>query len=178
MTTTVSKRGLWKLAVAFCVRFLLLLLIWWVLSASNEAWWFGIPLALVAASASLWLTPAAHYRMRLRHFPAFSGFFLWQSLLAGWDVSRRTLSPRLPLHPAILQLTLQLPPGAPTWWLMLTISLLPGTLSVRLHGQQILEVHCLDDHLDVVGSVRQTEAHIARLFGLPHSDRTGEEATC
>ncbi|AHE97023.1 cation transporter [Thioalkalivibrio paradoxus ARh 1] len=104
--------------------------------------------------------------MRVLRFPGFAAFFLWQSLLAGWDVARRTLDPKLPLQPEILHLPLALPAGAPTWWLMLTISLLPGTLSVRLHQQRVLEVHCLDSRLDVAGSVRETECQIARLYGL------------
>jgi multicomponent Na+:H+ antiporter subunit E len=161
---------------AYGFRLGLLLILWWILSGSNNAWWFGFPLAAAAAGFSLWLTPPARFALRMVRFPAFTAFFLWQSLLAGWDVARRTLHPRLPLHPEILHVALNLPPGAPTWWLMLTISLLPGTLSVRLHGERILEVHCLDSRLDVAGSVRDTELQIARLYGLksgwmPDGDR-------
>ncbi len=151
---------------AYGVRLVLLLVIWWILSGSTEDWWFGLPLAAAAAALSLWLTPPATYRLRLSRLPRFAGFFLGQSLLAGWDVARRTLSPRLPLRPELLSLPLGLPAGAPTWWLMLTISLLPGTLSVRLDRHRMLEVHCLDAGLDVAGSVQTTERHIARLFGV------------
>ncbi len=151
---------------AYGFRLGLLLLLWWILSGSTSDWWFGFPLAAVTAGFSLWLTPPARFMLRPLRFPAFAIFFLWQSLLAGWDVARRTLHPGLPLRPEILHLALNLPPGAPTWWLMLTISLLPGTLSVRLHDQQILEVHCLDSRLDVAGNVHDTEVQIARLYGL------------
>ncbi|AGA31812.1 cation antiporter [Thioalkalivibrio nitratireducens DSM 14787] len=151
---------------AFLLRVGFLLVIWWILTGSGSDWWFGFPLALAAAALSLWLTPPATYRLRPLRFPGFAVFFLWQSLLAGWDVARRTLDPKLPLQPDVLQLPLGLPAGAPTWWLMLTISLLPGTLSVRLHQQRVLEVHCLDARLDVAGSVRDTECQIARLYGL------------
>ena len=152
---------------AYALRLALLLGVWWVLSGSTEDWWFGLPLAVAVAAVSLWLSPPARFRLRLHRMPIFAGFFLWQSLLAGWDVARRTLSPALPLHPEILRLPLVLPEGAPTWWLMLVISLLPGTLSVRLRPDRILEVHCLDSQLDVPGSVRETELQIGRLFGLP-----------
>lgn len=167
-TTSVSVLSRLAQLASFLFRFAVLLLIWWLLSGSQEDWWFGAPLAFAAAAASLWLTPPARYRIRPWHFPAFALFFLWHSLLAGWDVGKRTLTigPRLPLHPAIVELPLRLPRGAPTWWLMLTISLLPGTLSVRLHGRQRLEVHCLDDRQDVIGSIRDTEQRLARLFGL------------
>jgi multicomponent Na+:H+ antiporter subunit E len=56
---------------------------------------------------------------------------------------------------------------------MLVISLLPGTLSVRLHQDRTLEVHCLDSRLDVPGSVRETELQIAQLFGLQTSTADG-----
>jgi multicomponent Na+:H+ antiporter subunit E len=73
----------------------------------------------------------------------------------------------MPLNPDILRLPLILPPGAPTWWLMLTITLLPGTLSVRLHTDRVLEVHCLDADAGIAASVRRTERQLAELFGLP-----------
>ena len=158
---------------AYALRLALLLVVWWILSGSTGDWWFGLPLAIGAAAVSLWLTPPARFRLRLHRMPFFAGFFLWQSLLAGWDVARRTLSPALPLRPEILYLSVILPPGAPTWWLMLVISLLPGTLSIRLHEDRTLEVHCLDSRLDVSGSVRETELQIARLFGLETSTVDG-----
>jgi multicomponent Na+:H+ antiporter subunit E len=151
---------------AYALRLALLLAVWWILTGSTGDWWFGFPLAVVAAAVSLWLTPPGRFRLRPLRMPAFAVYFLWQSLLAGWDVARRTLSPALPLHPEVVHLPLTLPPGAPTWWLMLIISLLPGTLSVRLHEDRSLEVHCLDSRLDIPGSVRETEEQIARLFGL------------
>jgi multicomponent Na+:H+ antiporter subunit E len=151
---------------AYLLRLVLLLLVWWILSGSATDWWFGFPLAAVAAAVSLWLTPPSVHRLRLHRIPVFAAFFLWQSLLAGWDVARRTLSPRLPLRPEVLSVSLHLPAGAPTWWLMLTVSLLPGTLSMRLHPQHILELHCLDARLDVAGHIRETEIQIGRLFGL------------
>ena len=149
---------------AYLLRLGILLAVWWILSGSSSDWWFGLPLAILAAAVSLWLTPPGRFLLRPQHIPGFAAFFLWQSLLAGWDVAKRTLSPALPLHPEILRIPMALPPGAPTWWLMLTISLLPGTLSVRLHRDRILEVHCLDSLLDVAGSVRETETQLARLF--------------
>lgn len=155
------------LAKAFLFRLGILLVIWWALTDGGGGWWFGFPLATVAAVTSVWLTPAARYHLRLARIPVFALYFLQQSLLAGWDVARRIVAPRMPLNPDILRLPLILPPGAPTWWLMLTISLLPGTLSVRLHTDRVLEVHCLDADAGIAASVRRTERQLAELFGLP-----------
>ncbi len=155
------------LAKASLSRLSILLVIWWILTDGTGAWWFGLPLATVATVTSVWLTPPARYRLRLTRIPGFALYFLQQSLLAGWDVARRIVAPRMPLNPEILRLPLILPSGAPTWWLMLTITLLPGTLSVRLHTDRVLEVHCLDADAGIAASVRRTERQLAELFGLP-----------
>ena len=145
-------------------RLALLIALWWTLTDGGAGWYFGLPLAIVATLVSLWLTPPAVHRLRLPQLPVFALYFIRQSLLAGWDVAGRTLSPNLPLQPALLEMPLKLPDGAPTWWLMITISLLPGTLSVQLDGRT-LTLHCLDAGQDVEANVRQAEHHIAALFG-------------
>ncbi|HRP23831.1 Na+/H+ antiporter subunit E [Thauera sp.] len=149
---------------AFSFRALALLLLWWMLSG-GAGWLFGTAAAALAAALSLRLTPPAAHRLRARRLPAFVAFFLLQSLRAGWDVARRTLHPALPLDPGLLSVAPRLPEGAPGWWLMLVISLLPGTLSVQRRGSS-LEIHCLDAGLDVESDVRHAEAQIARLFGI------------
>ena len=149
---------------ALLLRFALLCALWAVL-ANGEGWAFGVPGALIAAWLSLRLAPASAWRLRLLAVPRFVGWFLLQSLRAGWDVAWRTLHPALPLDPGMVRHCPTLPAGAPTWWLMLVISLLPGTLSVRLEGD-MLELHCLDAHGEISADVQRAEAEIARLFGL------------
>ena len=150
--------------LAVLIRTTLLAGIWWMLTENRGGWGFGVLAALAIACISLRLTPPATHTLRVLHIPGFFVFFLVQSLRAGWDVAVRTVSPSLPLQPTILSVPLTLPAGAPTWWLMLVVSLLPGTLSTHLKDRS-LEVHCLDERLDVVGGVRETERRLARLFG-------------
>ncbi|MBM9535688.1 Na+/H+ antiporter subunit E [Desulfobulbus alkaliphilus] len=162
-----SRHGHKLLAVL--IRTALLVVIWWVLTENQGGWVFGILSALMIACCSLLLTPPATHRLRVHRLPGFFLFFLVQSLRAGWDVAVRTVRPSLPLQPAILSVPLMLPAGAPTWWLMLVVSLLPGTLSAHLDGRT-LELHCLDEGLDVVADVREAERHLALLFGqIPSS---------
>lgn len=137
----------------------------WAVLANGEGWGFGVPVALGSAWLSLRLAPPSQHRIRLAALPRFAGWFLLQSLRAGWDVARRTLHPALPLNPGMIRLRPALPTGAPTWWLMLVISLLPGTLSVRMAGGT-LELHCLDLEGDVTGDFARTERELLRLFGL------------
>lgn len=147
------------------LRFVLLATCWWILTEGAGGWEIGLPVAAGVSLVSLWLTPVATFRLNLLQLPSFIGFFLIQSLRSGWDVARRTLQPEMPLYPAIVRVPLNLPPGAPTWWLMITLNLLPGTLNVRLDRQQReLEIHCLDMRMDVHADVARTEAQLSRLF--------------
>lgn len=155
-----------RLIGALLARVALLALTWWMLVGGTDGWGFGCVAVVTIAILSLRLSPPAGCTPRLRHVPGFLLFFLFQSLLAGGDVALRTVSPRLPLRPAILRLSLTLPPGPPTWLLMLVVSLLPGTLSTSL-GEGVLELHCLDHGAQVQDAVGAIERRIARLFGCP-----------
>jgi multicomponent Na+:H+ antiporter subunit E len=158
--------------LAVLIRTVVLAGIWWVLTENRGGWGFGVPAAVAVACISLLLNPPATHTLRVHHLPGFVLFFLIQSLRAGWDVAVRTVSPSLPLQPAILSVPLMLPAGAPTWWLMLVVSLLPGTLSTHLNDRT-LELHCLDEGLDVVADIREAERRIALLFGqVPSSGAT------
>jgi multicomponent Na+:H+ antiporter subunit E len=143
--------------------------VWWTLTEGDGGWGFGLVLALIVAALSLIHMPPARHLPRIQRVPGFLAYFLLQSLRAGWDVARRTLRPELPLQPGLLRLPMRLPTGAPTWWMMIVISLLPGTLSVQLQDA-VLELHCLALGDDVVADVREAEDRLARLFGLTLDD--------
>lgn len=148
----------------------MLALIWWVLTGSTDGWIFGGGAVLVVASLSLCLTPPSVFTPRLRRIPGFLVFFLIQSLRAGSDVALRTITPRLPLQPAILSVPLALPAGAPTWLLMMVVSLLPGTLSTSFNNGT-LELHCLDKGMNVIGAVGEVQRRLALLFACPPAPR-------
>lgn len=159
--TSVTPSGTWRRFGSRCAA---LALLWWILTEGTGGWAFAAAVIPLIAWISLLGAPPRAHRIRPLRVPAFAAFFLRQSLRAGVDVATRTLRPSLPLQPALLRMPVNLPAGVPTWWLMLIISLLPGTLSVRLEGRT-LELHCLDDRLDVEQDLRDTEARIADLFG-------------
>jgi multicomponent Na+:H+ antiporter subunit E len=150
--------------VAFALRCAGLLGTWWGLTEGSGGWAEGAVAAVLVAFISLRLTPPSDHVPRPWRLPSFVLYFSWQSLRAGFRVAQMTLSPRLPLQPGLLAIPLALPPGAPTWWLMLTVTLLPGTSSVELEAG-VLEVHCLDRHSGVLADVREAERQVARLFG-------------
>ncbi|MBP0049372.1 Na+/H+ antiporter subunit E [Marinobacterium sp. AK62] len=152
--------------VTLVLRALLLWLVWWALTDGDATGLlFGGIVSLLVSSLSLVLFPPSPHIIRVHALPGFALFFLSHSLLAAVDVSRRLLSPSLPVTPGYLRAPLSLPEGVPRWLLANTLSLLPGTLSVTLDGDEI-ELHCLDLTQPVRQEVEQTQRCVAKLFGL------------
>lgn len=147
-------------------RFLLLLVLWWVLSEGNlEALGAGALAGALVASATVGLFPGREYRVRWHRVPGFFLFFLVRSVMAGVDVAGRLLRPSLPISPGEISVELRLPVGAPRALLANILSLLPGTLSVELRDQT-LKLHCLERDADMDAHLRDVESRVAALFGL------------
>jgi multicomponent Na+:H+ antiporter subunit E len=146
-------------------------LVWWSLTDGDASGLvFGAAAGLLVAWISLVLFPPSLHVIRLRALPGFVLFFLSRSLLAAIDVSRRLLSPSLPVTPGYLRAELSLPEGVPRWLLANTLSLLPGTLSVTLQGDEI-ELHCLDLTQPVRQDFEYTQVRVAALFGVTPDQR-------
>lgn len=159
------------------LRFLLLALLWWVLTEGDAAaLGFGLPVILLALWASHLLAGDRQETWTLTGLLSFLPFFFYASLRGGLDVARRVYDPRLPISPAICEFSLHLPPGPARIFLANTISLLPGTCSVYLQAEGRLLVHALDDSRPLEGSLRQVERRVARLFGLPLAGSRQEDA--
>jgi len=150
---------------ALLTRGLLFALLWWVLAEGRAAsWGLGAVAVGAATAASLWLLPPGAQRIGGAALLRFLGFFLWSSLRSGLQVAALALRPRLDLRPIMLERRLALPPGAPRLLMLNTLTLLPGTIGVRLDEAR-LRVHVLDARMPVAAELRALEAHIARLFG-------------
>ncbi len=152
---------------AFLVRGLAFALLWWVLAdGRTDAWGLGAVGAVAAAAASLRLLPPVRRRIGIAALVRFLAFFLWNSLRGGLQVAVMALRRRPGLRPAILEISLALPPGAPRLLLVNAITLMPGSLGARLSDDGRLRVHVLDARLPVAAELRALEVHIARLFGV------------
>lgn len=147
-------------------RALLFAFLWWVLAEGRwAAWGLGAVAVAVATWASLYLLPPSRRSFTIGGFLGFAAFFLWNSLRGGTQVAWMALRLRPGLRPALLELELALPAGAPRVLMLNTLGLMPGTLGVRLDGDR-LKLHVLDERLPVAAQARSLEAHIARLFGV------------
>jgi multicomponent Na+:H+ antiporter subunit E len=137
--------------------------LWWVLAEGNlYGWAFGLLLAAAATAASLSLVPPSSWRHRWGRLPRFLIFFARQAFLGGLDVALRALHPRMPLRPGFIGYRPTLPAGLPRLYLAWAVSLLPGTVSVRLTDDR-LEIHVLDQALPIHDSLAALEARIAAL---------------
>ena len=146
---------------AIAVRATIYLLFWLMISG------FGLkdlPVGLVATAAATWasvkLAPPGPSRPKPREIARLAWRFLQQSIIAGTDVARIALSPRMTLRPGFVAYPLQLPEGSSRNAFCALSSLMPGTLPTGLDENGALLVHCLDTSQPVAANL----AHEERLF--------------
>jgi len=146
---------------------LTLALLWAVMTDFRaDALIFGLPAILTGAGLVFLLPPGPGWRLSPRGALVFGLWFAVQSVRGAVDVSLRALSPRLPLRPGFRRHPLTLPAGAPRILFLNTITLLPGTLSAEVAGDEVI-VHMLDTRADLAADLGALEARIMALFALP-----------
>lgn len=156
--TTLVRRSL--------LRFIIFALLWYVLAGSDkQSWLIGIPAVLLATFLSLQLASSSSpLKISLYGLLHFIPFFLLQSFRGGIDVMRRALSFRQCLNPGLISYTTLLPKGSARIFFVNIISLLPGTLSAKLRGNQVT-IHTLDKGFPVWANIQRLEYHVAALMG-------------
>ncbi|WP_231561670.1 Na+/H+ antiporter subunit E [Nitrosococcus oceani] len=160
------------------VRILLFACLWWILTDGTPASWsVGVPAILIASYISLRFSRAIPFKLDYLSLLSFILFFCWQSLLAGIDVAKRVLQPRLPLNLGLVEFPTQLSPGTPAHTLLVNaINLLPGTLVTRIRRHS-LTLHVLDTQAPIAAEAQALETRIAALFRLPHTNSSNNEKT-
>ena len=116
---------------------------------SNISWPNTRAAATAASWTSLALLPPGELRWQPTALPRYAIRFLWQSVIAGWDVMRRAFSPSLPLRPGLVSYPPRYPRGAGRNAFASLTSLLPGTVPVRDDAQGMV-YHCLDIRQPIV----------------------------
>lgn len=143
---------------------------WWAFTEGRwDEWTVAMVIIVLATLASLHVLPLTAWPWSLRGLIRFIPYFLRQSWLGGIDVAWRALHPRLPIHTGLEVFQTRLPAGLPSVFLAWTVSLLPGTASIRQEKDR-LTVHLLNDE-DFEERMRELEDHIAPIFGLDFEDR-------
>jgi len=139
-----------------------LFLIFWsaLIGLSVTSLIVGIVAAAGATWASLYLLPPGPQRVRLLPLVALLPRFLWQSLLAGWEVARHALAPRLTLRPGFVAYPSAHAPGRLRNTFATIASLLPGTLPCGENEGEIL-FHCLDIDQPILEQLAEEERALA-----------------
>ena len=143
---------------ALASRFAFFLCIWLIVANWKIA---DLPVGIAASALALWISliivPRADVGLRIVPLAVLAYRLLSFSIIAGIDVARRALLPRLDLNPGFVAVPLTLEPGISRNAFLVYQSLQPGTLPTGAEGD-LLQVHCLDASQPVIESVAADEA--------------------
>jgi multicomponent Na+:H+ antiporter subunit E len=152
------------------VRVFEFFVLWVLLSDGNPS---DLAVGVVAASAAAWaslrLLPPGTSRVRPVALAGLAVRFLRQSVVAGVDVARRALDPRLPVHPGFVVYPVGLPRGPARHAFTTLMSLLPGTVPTGPSQGGIL-IHCLDLSQPVAAQLAAEEAAFGQAIGEERRD--------
>jgi len=152
-----SRRAPFPIKV-LAFRFAFFLCIWLIVANWKIA---DLPVGVTASALALWISlllmPRSDVSLRLVPLAVLAFRLLSFSIIAGIDVARRALLPRLDLNPGFVAVPLTLPPGTSRNAFLVYQSLQPGTLPAGTEGDR-LQVHCLDASQPVIESVAADEA--------------------
>ncbi|MGC3875079.1 Na+/H+ antiporter subunit E [Halomonas sp. GXIMD04776] len=157
-------------ARSFLGTVLLLGLVWWALSdGAPSSWIIGVPTITAVTLWHLSQQAASKSLPRLLGLAGFIPYFLWESLRGGIDVARLAIATTMRISPHFTRFALRLPEGPARRVFINTVSLLPGTLSADLQGDQLI-VHRLRGAPNDNSDLNDCEQRVARLYGLSLSD--------
>jgi len=127
-----------------------------------------LPVGVVAAALALWISlvllPPIALHLHLAPLARLNLRFLSRSFVAGIDVARRALLPRLDLRPGFIAVPFALPPGVARNAFLVYQSLQPGTAPTSAEGE-VLQVHCLDITQPVAAAIAADDALFKRAIG-------------
>ena len=138
------------------------LCLWLVLAGADLA---DVPAAAAAIAAATWtslrLLEPSTARRSVRAIGQLVLLFLYHSVVAGADVARRALDPRLPLRPGFVAYPTRLTSGIRRNVFTTLTSLLPGTVPTGEENGQLV-YHCLDVEQPVASELAAEEAALVR----------------
>jgi multicomponent Na+:H+ antiporter subunit E len=152
--------------------FLLLLAFWLLLSARFDAHLIasGIAASAVITWASAPLlertigSASTHPKVRLLAAVPLSLWVLWRMFLSAVQLARIVLDPRLPPEPGIVRFRTELTSPAARTVLSTAITLIPGTMTLEVEGDELTIHSFTPDAAEDVASA-QLQNRIARVFG-------------
>jgi len=119
----------------------------------------------MATWTSLYLAPSVESNPSFVRLVILVPRFVRESVIAGADVARRALDPRLPLQPGFVIYPTRLPQGVTRNTFCSLMSLLPGTLPTGSDKDGAIVVHCLDVTQPVAKQMAEEERLFVRALG-------------
>lgn len=137
----------------------------WLLFVNGaiDSWVVGVPMVLLSTFISIKLLPITS--LSFMGVVKFIPFFLWHSLLGGFDVAKRVFYTEVNISPTMFRYRWRLPEGLSRVFMAKVVSLLPGTLVVDLEDEY-LEIHALDDSIDFTSELMLVEKRVAEMFKI------------
>jgi multicomponent Na+:H+ antiporter subunit E len=164
LSCAMSQRAPFSLKV-FAARFAFFFCIWLTVADWKIA---DAPVGVAASVFALWISltlmPPGDVDIRLVPLAKLTFRLLSCSIIAGVDVARRALLPRLDLNPGLVAVPLTLEPGDCRNLFLLYQSLQPGSLPAGAESGQ-LQVHCLDVGRPVIDGVAADEDLFKKAIG-------------
>lgn len=151
---------------ALFARFLLLFILWVVLSANKDVsitW--GLFFSGTIALLSLIFIEGRPTQLKFFEIPRFMLFFMRKSFRGGLDVALRAYRLDSGLSPKLIQYSPQVKSYKILIMIAFVISLLPGTLSAWIEEDHLI-VHVLDQEKDYQREIKRVEQRICELFGI------------
>lgn len=160
---TPTKPGLLSPRAAALARGTGYCLLWLLLmpSAKPTDLLIGAAAATAATLLSLRMFPPATGCLHFASLALLMPHFIWQSVLAGFDVARRAFDPKMPLQPGFVACPLGFPEGLARNTFATITSLMPGTVPCG-ETDGVLIFHCIDVRDPVVQQLWAEEKLLAR----------------
>ena len=160
-----------RLPLSAAVRAIGFAILWLLLAGGSPPDLGAGAVAVVAATwVSLHLLPPSTSRMRPVALARLALRFLYQSVMAGADVARRALDPRLPLSPGFVVYPVGLSSGPGRNMLTSLMSLLPGTVPTGTDPGDRLLIHCLDIQQPITAQLTAEEVRFVQVIGRRPGD--------
>lgn len=164
-TAAAPRRRVWSAALGRGAAYFVL----WMVVAGGESVDVapGLAAAALAAWASLWLMRPDPAGGRVRWLAALGllAHFARVSVLAGLDVARRALAPRVRLDPDFVHYCVGLPPSDARALFLAMTSQMPGTVPSGSEQQHTVVYHCLDVSQPVAQQLAEEESRLLAALG-------------
>ncbi len=157
------------------VAFFLLLATWFLLNGKYDLTTLGIGIMLSLFISLVFCGKCEIFSEMnfspkgILYFFTYIFVFLGELIKSNFDVARRVISPSLPINPGIVEVETKLKSKLGRMILANSITLTPGTLTVKVEGDTFF-IHCINvEHTDIEGAtkdiVKKFEKYLEVIYG-------------